>query len=317
MLSSVCFGINVLESMKEKSCRGGFRQCLTTAELLTVFFTRGVIIDLIDCGSSEVFDAVVRRYVNDPESKTNGQIICEIYHRLGREHRNEYYFMNTLLNRLLCGNKHNINTTTALSQVQIGQHIADFVLINGEGLVYEIKSDLDNYDRLFDQLSDYYRAFSKVAVLADAEDRSRVERVLTGFGSMGEAVGIYDLTERNTISWTNGREPKLFDDYLDHCSIFKILRKREYESVLLQEFGKLPLVASVFHYRTCLEQFERIPIKKAQDMAVNELRKRNKITKTFFERIQPELRSTIYFAGLSKKLPQLEVLLQSNYREVK
>ena len=277
-------------------------------------FTRGVITDLIECGTNDVYDYVVRRYVNDPERKTHGQIISEIYHRLGQEHRNEYYYMNTLLNRLLCGNKHNVNTTTALSQVRIGQHIADFVLINGEGLVYEIKSDLDNYDRLFDQLSDYYRAFSKVAVLADAEDRSRVERVLTSFGDMGEAVGIYDLTERNTINWINGREPKLFDDYLDHCSIFKILRKREYENVLLHEYGELPIVAPVFHYRACLELFERIPIKKAQDMAVNELRKRNKISKTVFERIQPELRSTIYFAGLSRKLPQLEELLQSNYR---
>ena len=279
-------------------------------------FTRGVISDLIERGSSEVFDSVVRRYVNDPESKTHGQIISEIYHRLGREHRNEYYYMNTLLNRLLCGNKHNVNTTTALSQVQIGEHIADFVLINGEGLVYEIKSDLDNYDRLFDQLSDYYRAFSKVAVLADAADHYRVEHVLAGFGDMGEAVGIYDLTERNTISWANGREPKLFDNYLDHCSIFKILRKREYESVLLQEFKKLQQVAPVFHYRACLEQFKQIPVDKAQDMAFIELRKRNKISKTVFEGIQPELRSTIYFAGLSRKLPRLEGLLQSKYKEV-
>ena len=125
-------------------------------------FTRGVITDLIECGTNDIYDYVVRRYVNDPESKTHGQIISEIYHCLSREHRNEYYYMNTLLNRLLCGNKHNVNTTTALSQVRIDQHIADFVLINGEGLVYEIKSDLDNYDRLFDQLNDY-KAFSKVA----------------------------------------------------------------------------------------------------------------------------------------------------------
>ncbi len=34
-------------------------------------------------------------------------------------------------------------------------------MINGEGRVYEIKSDLDNFDRLYDQLRDYYRAFSK------------------------------------------------------------------------------------------------------------------------------------------------------------
>lgn len=277
-------------------------------------FTRGVITDLIEHGSSEVFDVVVRRYVNDPEHKTHGQIISEIYLCLGNEHRNEYYYMNTLLNRLLCGNKHNVNTTTALSQTRISGHIADFVLINGEGRVYEIKSDLDNYDRLHDQLSDYYRAFSKVSVLADVHERERVERLLAELGDMGEAVGIYDLTERNTISWVNGREPAQFDDNLDHSCIFKLLRKREYENIVLQVFGELPQVAPVFHFRACLEWFSQIPIKEAQQKAFDELKKRNKISKVVFERIQPELKSTVYFAGLSRKLPQLEEFLQSNYR---
>jgi len=276
-------------------------------------FTRGVITDLIERGSNDVFDYVVKRYINDSEQKTHGQIISEIYLCLGNEHRNEYYYMNTLLNRLLCGNKHNVNTTTALSQIRIGGHIADFVMINGEGRVYEVKSDLDNYDRLHDQLSDYYRAFSKVSVLADVHERERVERLLTELGDMGEAVGIYNLTERNTIGWMNGREPAQFDDNLDHSCIFKLLRKREYENVILQMFGELPQVAPVFHFRACLERFGKIPIKQAQDMAMKELKKRNKIPKTVFESIQPELKSTIYFAGLSRKLPQLEKILQSNY----
>ena len=277
-------------------------------------FTRGVITDLMERGSSEVYDTVVKRYINDPENKTHGQIISEIYTRLGKEHRNEYYYMNTLLNKLLIG-IHSVNSTTALSQVRIGQHIADFVMINGEGCVYEIKSDLDNYNRLNDQLSDYYRAFSKVSVLADEHDRERIVHMLEDFGDMGNAVGIYALSGRDTIfSKANMREPRHFDDYLDHCSIFKLLRKCEYESIVLKAFGKLPQVAPVFHYRVCLEQFEQIPIKKAQSMAFKELKKRNKISKTVFERIQPELKSTIYFAGLSRKLPQLEILLQSNYR---
>ena len=56
------------------------------------------------------------------------------------------------------------------SQVRIGHSIADFVMINGEGRVYEIKSDLDNFDRLYDQLRDYYRAFSKVSVLVSIHE---------------------------------------------------------------------------------------------------------------------------------------------------
>jgi hypothetical protein len=277
-------------------------------------FTRGVIIELIENGSNEIFDIVVERYINDPESKTHGQIISEIYAHLGKEHRNEYYYMNTLLNKLLVG-IHSVNSTTALSQVRINAHIADFVMINGEGRVYEIKSDLDNYDRLCDQLSDFYRAFSKVSVLVDVHERGNVEHLLVGLGDIGEAVGIYVLSERDTIfGKTNVREPKQFDDYLDHCSIFKLMRKREYEAVILRAFGQLPQVAPAFHFRSCLERFEQIPVKEAQSMALEELKKRNKIAKTVFEQIQPELKSTMYFAGLSRKLPQLEEFLQTNYR---
>jgi len=122
-------------------------------------FSRRVIEDLQKSGKSKVFDAVVSRYVDEPESKTHGEIFSEIYSFLSREYRNEYYYTNTLLNKLLVG-IHNVNTTTALAQVRVGRHIADFVMVNGKGTVYEIKSDLDNIDRLSDQLRDYYRAFS-------------------------------------------------------------------------------------------------------------------------------------------------------------
>jgi hypothetical protein len=276
-------------------------------------FTRSVIRELLQSGSNEVFDYVVRRYVSTP-NKTHGELFSEIYVHLSKQHRNEYYYMNTLLNKLLIG-IHSVNTTTAMSQVRIGSHIADFVMINGEGCVYEIKSDLDNFDRLHDQLSDYFRAFSKVSVLSTIHEYERVERMLAKQGNIGEAVGIYVVNDNN--AWFNRkdrREPKQFDDYLNHACIFKLLRKREYESVLQRYFGTIPQVAPVFHFRACLEQFQQIPILAAQGLTFKELKKRNKITRTTFEGIQPELKSVVYFSELSHKLPDITRLLQSNYR---
>ena len=107
-------------------------------------FTRKVISDLVQDGKSDVFDYVVKRYVEDPSGKTHGQLISEIYTRLNQQQRNEYFYMNTLLNKLLCG-IHNVNTTVAFSQVRIEHSIADFVMINGEGRVYEIKSILVDF----------------------------------------------------------------------------------------------------------------------------------------------------------------------------
>jgi hypothetical protein len=277
-------------------------------------FTRSVISDLLRTGSNDIFDYVVRRYIDEPDSKTHGEIISEIYTRLGKEHRNEYYYRNTLLNKLLIG-IHSVNTTTALSQVHIGKSIADFVMINGEGRVYEIKSDLDNFNRLEDQLRDYYRAFSKVSVLASERDLEKIRDVLESFGDMGNSIGIYVLTARDTIfSQTLSKEPVQFNDFLDYACIFKLLRKYEYENVLTKYFGKIPQADQVFHFRVCFDKFCEIPILMAQDLAFNELKKRNKISKAKFDSVQNELKSVVYFSGLARYLPSLEKLLQTNYR---
>ena len=277
-------------------------------------FTRRVICDLLQSGRNEVFDYVVKRYIDDPESKNHGQLISEIYTHLERQQRNEYYYMNTLLNKLLCG-IHSINTTSALSQVRIGHSIADFVMINGEGRVYEIKSDLDNFDRLYDQLRDYYRAFSKVSVLASIHEREKIQDMLSSFGEIGNAVGIYVLSERSTIfNKEHSREPSEFNEFLDHSNIFKLLRKQEYENIIINFFGQVPQVDPVFHFRAFLEEFKKIPILEAQHLTFQELKKRNRITVQEFEKIQPELKSVIYFSGLSRKIPQIIQFMNTQYR---
>ena len=264
-------------------------------------FTRGVLAGLLSNGSNEVFDYVVSRYSNNPECKTHGELFSEIYTHLSTEKRNEYFFLNTLLNKLLVG-RHSVNTTTALSQVRVGEHIADFVMINGEGYVYEIKSDLDNFSRLHDQLSAYFTAFSKVSVLSSIHDLDRVTATLSNFYDIGDFVGIYVLSEKNTIfSKVHSREPKQFDEMLGHSSIFGLLRKREYEDALLSFYGGLPEAAPVFYYKACLEQFRQIPVLTAQKLAFEQLKKRNRITKTDFDSVQDELKSVVYFSDMSRK----------------
>ena len=277
-------------------------------------FTRKVICDLIENGRNDVFDYVVKRYIDDPSNKNHGQLISEIYAHLDKQQRNEYFYMNTLLNKLLCG-IHNVNTTSAFSQVRIGHSIADFVMINGEGRVYEIKSDLDNFDRLYDQLRDYYCAFSKVSVLASIHELEKIREVLSSFGDMGDAVGIYVLSDRGTIfNKERSREPRTYNEFLDHSSIFKLLRKKEYENIIKSYFGTVPQVEPVFHFMAFLEKFETIPILDAQQRAFQEMKKRNKITVEEFQEIQSELKAVVYFSGLTRKMSVLDQLLETQYR---
>lgn len=277
-------------------------------------FTKNVINELLKTGHSKIFDIVVQRYIDNPEAKNYGQIISEIYSHLGESYRNEYYYTNTLLNKLLVG-IHNVNTTTALSQIRISNHIADFVMINGEGHVYEIKSDLDNFERLNDQLYDYFKAFNKVSVLVAEHERTHVEEVMSKLGDMGDSVGIYVLSSNDTIfSKSTGRDPKQYNENLDHECIFSLLRKCEYEAVIQEHFDELPKVKPVFYYKECLKMFKEIPIFEAQKLALNELKKRNKISKMVFEQIPFELKSVLYFANFGNKTSNLETLLNATYR---
>jgi hypothetical protein len=281
--------------------------------ILNRFFTQRVIRDLIASGTNEVYETVVRRYINDPKSKSHGEIISEIYERIGKEKRNEYFYLNTLLNKLLT-RRHNVLTTTALSQIWIGQAKADFVMINGWGQVYEIKSELDNFERLERQLHEYYKAFSLVSVVTAAHEFSRVERVLSSFADIGGFVGVCTLTGKDTRSKKLSKGPQECNDFLDHTCIFKLLRKHEYENIIVTRFSELPKTQPVFLYKACLERFREIPMLEAQNLAFKELKKRNKIEKSIFERVPDELKSVVYFSDLSRDVMGLNHMLETNYR---
>lgn len=276
-------------------------------------FTKKVIYELISKGSNEVYDFVVKRFLVDTESKTNGELISEIYTHLSKSYRNEYYYTNTLLNKLLVG-IHSVTTTTALSQVRIADHIADFVMLNGDGKVYEIKSDLDNFERLNDQLYDYYKAFSYVSVLTSEHELFHVEQVLDKLNDMGSSVGIYVLSEKGTIfSKTKGRPPKRFDDNLDYTCLFNLLRKSEYTKLISTHFGYTPDVAPAFYYKECLKLFSELDILTAQKLTFDELKKRNKISKQELKKIPAELRSVIYFSDYINRSEEINQFFDRLY----
>ena len=277
-------------------------------------FTKKVFHDLISTGSNEVYDFVVQRFLVNSDNKTNGELISEIYSYLSKNYRNEYYYTNTLLNKLLV-KIHSVTTTTALSQIRIADHIADFVMLNGEGKVYEIKSDLDNFERLNDQLYDYFKAFSYVSVLASEYELEHVERVLAQLGDMGDAVGIYVLTENDTIfSPKKGRKPTRFDENLDHSCLFNLLRKTEYTNLIKTHFEYVPDVAPAFYYKECLKMFSTIDIISAQKLTYIELKKRNKITKQALRSVPLALESVVYFCNFSGQIDKINSFLNQPYR---
>lgn len=264
----------------------------TNSILLNRFFTRNTFKQVIDEGESPSYVAAIRRYIVDYSGKTNEECISEIYQHLKSEYQNEYYYKNTLLNKLLLG-VHSPHTTTALTEVPIGKSKADFILINGKAIVYEIKTALDNFDRLNRQIEDYYKAFSRVVVVTSEENYDDVNQRL-----QNSPAGICLLTKKGTLSIR--KKPIEYCDMLSKPIMFKILRKNEYEQLLTKSFGVLPDVSQFEYYRTCQALFESLPTEVAYQKFIQALKLRMKIDVVEYSKIPYELKFLVYFSNYKK-----------------
>lgn len=88
--------------------------------VLNRFFTQYVFNDLVANHTNSTYCTVVKRYLKDEQgkSKSNCEVISQIYKYMSKNYRNEYFYQNTMLNKLLLG-KHSLNTTTALTQIPL------------------------------------------------------------------------------------------------------------------------------------------------------------------------------------------------------
>lgn len=237
----------------------------------------------------ESFIKCVKRYIK-VESATVGETISEIYHFMDCEYRNEYFYKNTILNQLLI-KKHDLYNTAALTELPISDSKADFIMINGRGVVYEIKTDLDNLLRLENQIIDYYKVFSYVYVVVGNKQLSHVKEFLKG-----QKVGIYELTSNGKLIC---RKKALYNkENLSYKAMFQVLRKVEFESILLKHFHKLPVVNSFQYYRECQKWLGCINIITLQKDVMECLKARTLlfVENKLEENVPYELRFYAYFS---------------------
>lgn len=279
------------------------------ANALNRIFSRNTLRQLIEEERDNTYISLVKRYIINPESKNNKELISEIYSELEDNYRNEYFYKNTLLNKLLLG-VHSVNTTTALTEVPIAKSKADFILINGKAVVYEIKTELDNFDRLETQICDYYKAFDHVAVVTCNENLATLEKKIE---NINKPIGIYILNKNGNLSTI--RKPGQYNMCLDAEVLFKILRKPEYELILKEKYGYLPDVTQFRYYSECKKMFFNIPINEAYLLVLKLLKKRTILEKDEFKQVPYELKFLTYFMELKREdYEKLDVFLKQKYR---
>ena len=276
---------------------------------LNRIFTRNTLRQFIEEKSDSTYISLVKRYILNPETKNNRELISEIYCELKDNYRNEYFYKNTLLNKLLLG-VHSINTTTALTEVPVAKSKADFILINGKAVVYEIKTELDNFDRLETQIYDYYKVFDHVAVVTCNENLVALEKKIE---NINLPIGIYILKKNGKLSTI--RKPGQYTGFLDMEIMFKLLRKPEYESILKEKYRCLPDVTQFRYYSECKKLFLNIAQNEAYLLVLKQLKKRTILEKEDFIKVPYELKFLTYFMDLKKEDYQnLDIFLHQEYR---
>ena len=223
---------------------------------------------------------------------TYKSVITDLYQKLQDTHRNEYFYKNELLNSLLIQNR-KISSCSALTELPVAKSKTDMIFVdeNDVGIVYEIKTELDTLNRLESQIQDYYKAFPYIYVVTSSNHLHQLEQVLEGTN-----VGIIELTNDNKFVYR--KEVAYNASSLSHDVLFRILRKKEFESIVLKYFKELPEVSDFVYYGTCLELLKNLDIVLFQKEVMSCLRKRNLVrnAESFTNNVPYELSFYGYFS---------------------
>ena len=283
---------------------------MSNGNVLNKIFSRRTLRDVLESRTSISYEGAVRKNIDFPESKKNIDLIRELYKKIKKNYRNEYFYKNTLLNKLLLG-VHKITTTTALTEISVAKSKADFVLINGKAVVYEIKTELDNFDRLKQQIHDYYKAFDHVAVVI-WDDKSLILALNKILDKLEYPVGVYVLRKNGCLGTVKKPEP--FANSLAFEAMFKLLRKSEYEQLILKFYGELPQTSQFEYYKTCKKMLSLIDIDLFYSEYLMILKTRAKVKKDFLTKVPYELKFLAYFMNMCEDdYVKLDVFLNKPY----
>lgn len=184
---------------------------------------------------------------------------------LGSHYRNEYYFKNTIISRIVFG-RHRPTTSSALVELPTRQSIADVVVLNGTSTAYEIKTDLDSFGRLSTQIESYESCFEHVNVVTS---ESRAARAVT---LTPDYVGVLALRKNGALSVIRPSRDGL--DRLRPDKMFEILRQEEAMDLLRRTSNFEIDVAPGHSWARYKDKFLELPRETAHVAFVDQLRRR-------------------------------------------
>ena len=150
--------------------------------------------------------------------------VHEIYNYiLLKYYPNETSIKSSFINRVLMNGKKHIT----IFELPLINSRADLCKINGDSIVYEIKTDLDNFSRLTKQIDDYKKIFEKTYVICSSRRINHIKEYIP------EDTGIYSYKVTKTGKYIYKIErPAIFNSSINSIAQLKILRKTELNNLI-------------------------------------------------------------------------------------
>lgn len=266
--------------------------------VLAKFFSSGILRELARSGHSPTAGRLWQHYLSDQYGASTpvGEFYDAIFRRLISEYRHEYIYKNAIAEKILLG-KHNLNTAFMLTEFRVDDCKADAVVLNGTSHVYEIKSEMDSFDRLDRQITAYHKMFDFITVITTERLFKAVE------ARVSPEVGIRVLSEGKYQFKAQGcrREAVSNKANVDPIVIFNSLQRQESLKIIKEEFGvSLSHLPNTQIYGEAKRLFERLTPEMAHDSMV-EMLKNRKQTRRLVDFIM-EVPASLKAASLSIRL---------------
>ena len=272
---------------------------------LTSFFSKKVLCEFAASKYSQqarkfVLESNLSKHI--PPDIRFDEFYDEIYTYLFTHYRYEYIYKNVLTLKLLLG-KYSLNTANIHTEFRTGKCKADILLVNGTSHAFEIKSKLDNYDRLLTQISSYKTTFDFVNVITTQEQVKKLETLLS------DEIGILYISNRNQISTHRSAKSQKLN--VKPEIIFDSLRKNEYTNIIQRIFGEIPEVPNTKHYNVYKNYFTKLSPEIAHDAMIESLkaRKHKDLSIDFINQTPKSLKAAIIFSRFNQ-------LQQNNFLDV-
>ena len=261
-------------------------------------FSRALFTDIIKYGDCSRLDAIHDRYDGKrKKEKTYFSYLKYLYRQISINYRCEYVYKNELIELLI--KKYAHSNTVIFNEFRMQKSIVDLAMFNGNSRAFEIKTEYDTTRRLIGQLVDYTRVFQLCYVVIPANMLEIYEKDIPPY------IGIVLMRESGGVLELDEARPAVENKNIDAGMMMKCLRTKEYENMVIEEFGKLPDVPYYEMYEACEEKLYDMPPDKLHQYFLKEIEKR-KNNMCLLKKAPRELRQMYLQLGLSKG--QIDIL---------